>query len=104
MTRFRRSSKQTLALFAVLLDQPRSWRHGYDLSRETNLKSGTLYPILMRLSDRELLDSKWEPSEEYGRPPRHMYRLTKKGLAFAKDQLAQCSEKENPLEGLGNPT
>jgi DNA-binding PadR family transcriptional regulator len=103
MAQFRRSSKQTLILLSVLLDQPRSWRHGYDLSRETNLKSGTLYPILIRLCDREMLDSKWETSEEIGRPPRHMYRLTNKGLMFAKEQLAHCSDKGILVKELGNP-
>jgi PadR family transcriptional regulator, regulatory protein PadR len=84
----RKCSDQTLAVLAALAAQPRSWRHGYDLCSETGLKSGTLYPILMRLSDRELLDSKWMPHEPTGRPPRHMYRLTAKGLACAREQLA----------------
>lgn len=88
MTRIRRCSDQTLAVLAALTEQSRNWRHGYDLSSETGLKSGTLYPILMRLSDRGLLDSKWAPHERTGRPPRHMYRLTAQGIAFAREQLA----------------
>jgi DNA-binding PadR family transcriptional regulator len=88
MSQDRRCSGQTLALLAALAEQPRSWRHGYDLCSETGLKSGTLYPILMRLSDRGLLDSKWMPHEPTGRPPRHMYRLTAKGMVFAREQLA----------------
>jgi PadR family transcriptional regulator, regulatory protein PadR len=88
MAQSRKLSGQTLALLNVLLDQPRKWRHGYDLSRDTGLKSGTLYPILMRLCERGLLESKWEESTEPGRPPRHMYKLTAAGGALAKDQLA----------------
>ena len=88
MMRDRKCSQQTLALLAVLAESPRAWRHGYDLSSETNLKSGTLYPILMRLSDRGLLESKWTAHERTGRPPRHMYRLTSHGVAFAQEQLA----------------
>lgn len=87
MVRDRRSSPQTLQVLQILLDQPKSWRHGYDISLETELQSGTLYPVLMRLSDRGYLDSKWEPSETPGRPPRRLYRLTKSGLAHAKEQL-----------------
>ena len=102
MTRTRKSSKQTLILLSVMLDQPRSWRHGYDLSRETNLKSGTLYPILMRLCDREMLDSKWEPSPKLGLPPRHMYRLATKGAQFAREQLDDCSDKGIFDKELGN--
>ena len=88
MPRSRKASKQTLKLLAVLLDQPRTWRHGYDLSREARLKAGTLYPILARLSDRGLLESKWQESEHPGRPPRHLYRLTARGWEYAKQQPA----------------
>jgi DNA-binding PadR family transcriptional regulator len=88
MTRTRRSSGQTLSLLKGLLDQPRKWRHGYDLSIQTSLPSGTLYPILVRLEDRGFLESKWEPSPEAGRPPRHLYRLTSKGTAHARGELA----------------
>jgi len=91
MTRPRKCSNQTLSLLSVLLDQPRSWRHGYDLSQDARLKAGTLYPILMRLSDRGLLESKWQESEYPGRPPRHLYRLTVKGREYAKEQLANQS-------------
>jgi PadR family transcriptional regulator, regulatory protein PadR len=88
MSESRKLSDQTLALLNVLLEQPRKWRHGYDLSQYTGLKSGTLYPILMRLRERGLLESKWQESIEPGRPPRHMYKLTSAGGALAKAQLA----------------
>ena len=89
MQRERRSSPQTLSLLEVLLAQPRSWRHGYDLSLETEIKSGTLYPVLMRLSDRGFLDSKWVESEIAGRPQRRMYKLNASGLAFARAELEE---------------
>jgi PadR family transcriptional regulator, regulatory protein PadR len=82
-----------MTLLAALLGQPGSWRHGYDLSIDTQLKSGTLYPLLMRLSDRGLLHSKWAPAETPGRPPRHMYRLTARGVAYAKEELAALAPK-----------
>jgi DNA-binding PadR family transcriptional regulator len=89
MSTARKASSQTLKLIAALLEQPRQWRHGYDLAQDTGLQSGTLYPILMRLSDRGLLDSKWQEPAERGRPPRHLYRLTSSGLAYARDQIAR---------------
>lgn len=92
MKRERRSSHQTLLLLGALRGQPRSWCHGYDLAAQTGLKSGTLYPVLMRLSDRGYLESKWEPSEMPGRPPRRMHRLTAKGIAFAREELAASDE------------
>jgi PadR family transcriptional regulator PadR len=87
MPRIPHTSPQTLRLFEALLADPTRWRYGYDLSRETTLASGTLYPILMRLSAQHLLDTGWEPSEEPGRPPRHTYRLTIDGVALARERL-----------------
>ena len=78
-----RLSPQTVLVLDSLLSQPREWHYGYDLSRGTGLKSGTLYPILMRLADRKLLETRWETVEP-GRPPRHMYRFTTDGLRFAR--------------------
>jgi DNA-binding PadR family transcriptional regulator len=85
--RRRATSPQALALLAALLDRARQWSHGYDLSKETGLKSGTLYPLLMRLADQSLLEADWRESPQAGRPPRHVYRLTAHGRAFAKEAL-----------------
>ena len=74
-------SAQTVALLVALAARPQDWRHGYDLARETGLKSGTLYPILIRLAERGLLESSWEEEQPAGRPRRHLYRLTADGLA-----------------------
>jgi DNA-binding PadR family transcriptional regulator len=76
-------SLQTRAVLAALLEKPLAWRHGYDLSKATGLKSGTLYPLLIRLSDSGFLESKWEEAELPGKPPRHVYRLTASGKALA---------------------
>jgi len=75
-------------LLAALLAQRTHWQHGYDLSEQTGLSSGTLYPILMRLSDRGMLESRWEPSQHEGRPPRKLYRLNAEGLAYATEHSA----------------
>ena len=66
-----------------LAAEPDRWRYGYELGAETGLKAGSLYPILVRLADRELLDASWEESAPHGRPARHLYRLTADGLEFA---------------------
>jgi PadR family transcriptional regulator PadR len=86
MPRKPNSSRQTRALLATLLERSRIWRHGYELSKETGLKSGTLYPVLMRLSEQGLLESRWQEPERPGLPPRHVYRLTSSGLALAREQ------------------
>jgi DNA-binding PadR family transcriptional regulator len=68
----------------ALLAQPQAWRYGYDLSKEIGLKSGTLYPLLMRLSDQGWLEAEWRAPQQPGRPSRHAYRLTGTGLAVAR--------------------
>ncbi len=79
-----RLSPQTLRVLEAFLHSPADWKYGYDLSRNTGLKSGTLYPILMRLAERKLLETSWETADP-GRPPRHLYRLTPDGLRFGRE-------------------
>ncbi len=84
MSRRPNISEQTRTALASFLAQPQVWRYGYDMTRETGLKSGTLYPLLMRLHDQGFLEAEWRPSEKAGRPPRHAYRLTASGTALAR--------------------
>lgn len=79
-------SAQTRRLLAALAAQPQAWRYGYDLSKETGLASGTLYPLLIRLSEQGLLESEWRVSLKPGRPQRHAYRLTGAGRTLATAQ------------------
>lgn len=84
MPRPSNASSQTRAVLAALGSKPSEWRHGYSLSQETGLKSGTLYPLLMRLHDQGLLEAEWRSPETPGRPARHAYRLTNAGLAATR--------------------
>jgi PadR family transcriptional regulator PadR len=84
----RRPSRQTVAVLATMASDPAEWRYGYELGREVGLKAGSLYPILMRLGDRGLLESTWEADPPPGRPPRHLYRLTADGVAAARETAA----------------
>jgi PadR family transcriptional regulator len=84
MARRTNSSLQTRELLTAMARQPRTWQYGYELSKQTGLKSGTLYPLLIRLSDQGLLESQWQEPDRPGKPPRHAYKLTPNGLAFAR--------------------
>ena len=68
-----------------LARDPSAWRYGYELGVEIGLRSGSLYPILMRLAGRGLLETSWEDDPPEGRPRRHLYRLTAAGIAFATE-------------------
>jgi PadR family transcriptional regulator, regulatory protein PadR len=83
MKRNRPLSPHAQDILIALAIRPTEWRHGYDLMKATDIKSGTLYPVLMRLKERGLMESQWTPPEQEGRPPRHAYRLTDAGLKLA---------------------
>ena len=95
MHRLTRTTSRALHAF---LDAPRSWRYGYDLMKVAELSSGTLYPILARLTEDGWLESRWEESEFPGRPPRQLYRLTATGRVHARSALerAQPSWLQSP--------
>lgn len=91
MARRLNDSPQIRHLLTAMLRQPRTWQYGYELSKQTGLKSGTLYPLLIRLSDQGLLQSKWHEPDRPGKPARHAYKLTADGLAFAHSVEASSS-------------
>ena len=86
-------SAQTLSVLATLCADASQWQHGYALAKQTQLKSGSLYPILMRLADRGLVEARWQDEPQPGRPRRHLYRLTAAGLAAAKVGMADAAAK-----------
>lgn len=100
MPRLRHRSVQATALFSALLERADEWQHGYDLLQRTGLKSGTLYPLLMRLSDDTLLESKWQPAVPPARAPRHAYRLTYAGEAFALSVVAERRARLRPAKAF----
>lgn len=67
---------------------------------------GTLYPLLTRLKNAELLDYRWEESTQG--PPRKYYEMTEKGLLFLEElenawdeiNLVICRLKSNKLENV----
>ena len=69
--------------------------YGLDIVERTDLPSGTVYPVLGRLRERGLLESRWEDDEAAaaeGRPRRKHHRLTGEGvrtLAEAADRLGR---------------
>lgn len=57
---------------------------------ELIVKEGTLYPLLKRLKDQELLHYTWRESTTG--PPRKYYRLTETGKAFLNNLLITWNE------------
>lgn len=97
MTRTRKLSPQTFAVLGILADRPSDWLYGRELAKLTGLKSGSLYPILIRLADRALLESQWLKPTERGRPPRHAYRITAIGLKALAEAASKPSVRLREL-------
>lgn len=92
-----------MQVIRALAVDPARWRHGYDLSTETGLKAGSLYPILVRLADRGLLEAAWEDPAPQGRPARHLYRLTPDGREFASAAPAPAPAQRASGRLAGQP-
>lgn len=93
-------SRQTQSALLALLERPQEWHYGYELMEQTGIASGTLYPMLIRLSDQGHLEARWVPSSREGRPPRHAYRLTPTGLALARTVQADSLPRADFGKGV----
>lgn len=90
----RRGSAETLIL--ALLEHRQ--RHGYEIGREIERRSGgaisfqvaSLYPMLYRLERRGLIEGRWV--EKAGERRKRFYRLTADGRAVLKRQRSFWSE------------
>ena len=94
MVRSRSLSPAARRVLAALVQAGATGRHGYDLCRQAEIKSGTLYPLLIRLEAQGYLVADWQASEVPGRPPRHVYRLTAAGCRLADEYAAAGAGSE----------
>jgi len=84
----------TLVQVAIALLDNGSERHwGYELSKQSGVRSGVMYPTLQRMLDEGWLTDGWEdqsPSGRAKRPPRRYYELTDEGKAALGAVLAEA--------------
>ena len=84
-----------LLVLSLLEDEP---RHGYDISRLIQVRSGgvlqfhvtSLYPLLYRLEDRGWIASRWVEKSEQRR--RRYYSLTPDGKKVLQSQRKSWKE------------
>lgn len=71
-----------------------------DMMKAANLKvfEGTLYPLLTRLKNADLLAYRWVESNSG--PPRKYFSLTEKGAEFYKELEATWNELTNAVETI----
>lgn len=61
---------------------------------------GTLYPLLTRLKNAELLQYRWE--ESTGGPPRKYFTLTEEGVAFLEELKLTWNELQHAINTVIN--
>jgi len=69
-------------------------RYGLEISKQADLETGTLYPVMARLETVGWVESSWEDPElgvREGRPRRRYYQLTRDGAEQARLALAEIS-------------
>src|SRR5438445_13450487 len=84
-----------LLVLSLLEDEP---RHGYDVSKLIQIRSGgvlrfhvtSLYPLLYRLEDRGWIESRWVEKAEQRR--RRYYSLTAEGRKVLRSQRKSWKE------------
>lgn len=84
-----------LLVLSLLEGQP---RHGYDISKLIQIRSGgflrfhvtSLYPLLYRLEDRGWIESRWVEKAEQRR--RRYYSMTSKGRKVLRSQRKSWKE------------
>jgi len=69
-------------------------------SAEMIVVEGTLYPLLTRLKNLELLNYRWEESTQG--PPRKYYSLTEKGAALLNDLDKSWTDLVESINTLKN--
>lgn len=95
---FSRDLKKGSAEFLVLSLLETRPRHGYEIGKLIEARSkgriqfriGSLYPILCRLEDRNLIAGRWV--EKAGQRRRRFYRLTPVGRKFLAAQRSIWDE------------
>ncbi|MEV4201432.1 PadR family transcriptional regulator [Micromonospora globbae] len=100
--------KVTLVVAKVLSvflgDPDREW-YGLELMRETELPSGTLYPVLARMEAEGWLTSERETEKAHGqgRPRRRYYTLTELGRSAGAGQLVRVQQSLQPAPARLQP-
>ena len=76
-----RKTHALVALALALMSDPAGKHWGYQLSKESGVRSGVMYPLLSRMLLEGWLEDGWEEvdAKKKKRPPRRYYTLTNEG-------------------------
>jgi DNA-binding PadR family transcriptional regulator len=85
-----RLTSQSLKVLKIFLEAPPQALSGAEIIKAAGLASGTVYPILLRFEEHNILESEWEKGkpQALGRPRRRLYSMTGHGQTVARAALA----------------
>lgn len=96
--------KGTLSLLILSILKDRNEYYGYDLINEikkrteVEIAEGTLYPLMNRLKDDKLVNSKWV--EQNSGIPRKYYHITSLGLSTVKRMLSYWNNLDETIKSM----
>ncbi|QNO14195.1 PadR family transcriptional regulator [Alkalicella caledoniensis] len=84
--------------------------YGYQLIQELDnksdsvflMKEGTLYPILYRLEDNNLIESYWDKEDAKRKVPRKYYKIKDEGLNELENMKEELDVLFNAVESIMN--
>jgi PadR family transcriptional regulator PadR len=87
-----RKTHATVQVAMALLEDHRGKHWGYELSKKSGVRSGTLYPMLTQMLEKGWLSDGWEDPQTITekRPPRRYYEVTDLGLIRLGALLAEA--------------
>jgi len=90
-----RKTHSLIKVIAALLKDPTEQHWGYELSRQSGIRSGVLYPILRRMLEQGWLEDGWEETGTASRkrPPRRYYKLTGEGEQRMREILSEAESE-----------
>lgn len=96
--------KGTLSFLILSILKDQNEYYGYDLMNEIkkrtaiDIAEGTLYPLMNRLKDEDLVVSKWV--EQQSGIPRKYYTITVSGLATVKEMAEYWNNLHQTINSI----
>ena len=97
-----RKTATVITVADQFLSSPTERFWGYELSKTTGIRTGTLYPILTRFLDAGWIADGWEDTDEKpsdARPPRRYYVLTAAGAQALLTLTTQAAAEDRARRG-----
>lgn len=85
-------TKNNVRILERFCKDPTEEIHGFKLVEDLGIKSGNVYPFLIKWESRGWFESRWEESDRPG-PRRRLYRLTAFGAKAAQEFLEEAGAK-----------